>query len=231
VELTPPVTQLKQADTHRLIPSRYPPVGILNAVSTPEDLELVLELEGWTNDRISAELGVIQRIPPSEWVLGRPQASVIMAAFCHPRPRGGRFNDNRRGAWYASLTLETAHAECVYHRTAELEEVGVLETRVEMRQYLADFDAEFHDVRGDNPSYAELHDPTSYEASQEFGRELLEMGSNGVIYRSVRHSGGECLACFRPPVVSNVRPAAHFEYRWEGHRTPIIRQLSLDPGC
>jgi hypothetical protein len=231
VELTPPLTQLKQADTHRLIPSRYPPVGILDAVSSADDLELVIELEGWTNDRISAELGVIQRVPSSEWVLGRPQASVIMAAFCHPRPGGGRFNDNTRGAWYAAFTLETAHAECVFHRTAELEEVGVLETRVEMRQYLADFDAQFHDIRGDDPSHAELHDSRSYEASQKLGRELLATGSNGIIYRSVRHSGGECLACFRPSRVLNVRPAAHFEYRWEGRRTPIIRQLSLNPEC
>ena len=228
--MTPPVTQLKQADTHRLIPSRYPPVGILDAVSSADDLELVMELEGWTNDRISAELGVIQRVPPSEWVLGRPQATVVMAAFCHPRPGGGRFNDNRRGAWYAAFTLETAHAECVFHRTAELEEVGVLEMRVEMRQYLADFDADFHDVRGDDPSNAELHDPESYEASQKLGTELLAKGSNGIIYRSVRHTGGECLACFRPPLVLNVRPAAHFEYRWEGRRRPVIRELILNPG-
>ena len=84
--MKPPITPLDQVDTHRLIPSRYPPVGILDGVSSPEDLEMIIELEGWTNDRISAELGVVQRIPPSEWVLGRPQASVIMAAFCHPRP-------------------------------------------------------------------------------------------------------------------------------------------------
>ena len=228
--MTPPVTQLKRADTHRLIPSRYPPVGILDAVSSADDLELVMELEGWTNDRISAELGVIQRVPPSEWVLGRPQATVIMAAFCHPRPGGGRINDNRRGAWYAAFNLETAHAECVFHRTAELEEVGVLETRVEMRQYLADFDAEFHDVRGDDPSYAELHDSGSYEASQKLGRELLDRGSNGIIYRSVRRSGGECLACFRPRLVRRARVAAHYEYQWDGGRTPTVRRLASGGG-
>jgi RES domain len=230
VELKPPTTPLVQVDTHRLIPSRYAPVGILDAVSSPEDVEMIIELEGWTNDRISAELGVVQRIPPSEWVLGRPQASVILAAFCHPRTGGGRFNDHSRGAWYAGFALETAHAECVFHRTAELEEVGVLETRVQMRQYLADFAADFHDVRGDNPSFAKLHDPASYEASQDLGRELLASGSNGIIYRSVRHSGGECLACFRPRLVSNVRQAAHFEYRWEGRREPTIQELTLDPG-
>ena len=62
-----------------------------------------------------------------------------MAAFCHPRPGGGRFSGPDRGAWYASLTLETAHAEVIYHRTAELAEIGVFETYVQERAYLADF--------------------------------------------------------------------------------------------
>jgi len=39
--LTPPVTQLHQSDTHRLIPSRFPPVGVLDMVALPEDLALI----------------------------------------------------------------------------------------------------------------------------------------------------------------------------------------------
>lgn len=212
-------------DTCRLVPSLYPVVGILDTVSTPEDLPFVFELESWTNDRISTELGVLHRIPPEEWVVHRPMSSVIMAAFCHPRPGGGRFNGPDRGAWYAGTKLETAHAEVVYHRTAELAEVGVFETRVQMRLYLANFDTSFHDVRADAKENTPFHSPSSYTASQALGRELLESGSNGVMYRSVRHPGGTCLACFRPGLVLDVRPDNHFEYRWEGQRRPHIRRL------
>src|SRR5207249_2893059 len=127
-------------------------------------------------------------------VAGRPMASVIMAAFCHPRIGGGRFNGEDRGAWYAGTELDTAHAEVIYHRGKELAEIGALETRLEMRLYLADFRADFDDVRGNKS----LHDPDSYAVSQAFGRELMKRGANGVIYRSVRRSGGECIACFRP---------------------------------
>ena len=42
---------------------------------------------------------------------------------------------------YAARSLATAIAESVYHRTAELREVGGFETRVELRVYLADFRA------------------------------------------------------------------------------------------
>lgn len=226
MELIPPLARIRRASTHRLIPSRYPPVGILDAVASPDDLEAVIELEGWTNDRISAELGIIRTIPRDEWVTGRPHASVVMAAFCHPRPGGSRFSDSRRGAWYAAFSLETAHAECIHHRTAELAEVGVFDGRVQMRQYLAGFDASFHDVRAELPANVPLHDPDSYGASQALAESLLAAGSNGVVYRSVRHEGGTCLACFRPRLVTNVRPGAHFEYRWEGRPEPVIRELA-----
>ena len=128
--MLPPLTEIRLHDTHRLIPSRYPPIGILDAVAAPEDLELMFALEGWTNDRISAELGLIHAIPKDEWVIGKPQATVIMAAFCHPKPGGGRFNGENRGAWYAAFDLDTAHAEAIYHRTKELVEIGVLEMRL-----------------------------------------------------------------------------------------------------
>jgi hypothetical protein len=222
-----PLTRIRLMDTHRLIPSRYPPVGTFDAIAAPEDLELILALEGWTNDRTSAELGVSRRIPSAESAIDRPMAGVIMAAFCHPHPRGGRFNGADLGAWYAARSLDTAHAEIIHHRTRELEEIGVRDARVEMRDYLADMDAEFHDIRGDDDAFAPLYDPDSYDASQAFAGPLRAEGSNGVLYRSVRHPDGECVACFRPLLVANVRQAGHFEYRWSGTRTPTITPLVM----
>jgi hypothetical protein len=223
--LTPPTTSFRVRNTCRLVPSLYPTAGILDEIASPEDLPAVIELETWTNDRISTELGIIHRIPFEEWVTGRPMASVIMAAFCHPRIGGGRFNGPERGAWYAGRNLETAHAEVIYHRTRELAEISVVETRLQVRLYLADFHGAFHDLRADTPENLPFHDPVSYTASQAIGRELLEAGANGIVYRSVRHRGGECICCLRPRLVENVRPDAHFEYRWEGTETPKVRKL------
>ncbi|HVW86649.1 MAG TPA: RES family NAD+ phosphorylase [Bryobacteraceae bacterium] len=212
------LTRLRWKNTCRLIPSVYPTTGILDRVASPRDLPLIFELESWTNDRISTEMGVLHRVPPEEWITG-PQATVVMAAYCHPRPTGGRFNGPDRGAWYAARRLETAHAEIIYHRTAELAEIGVFDTRVQMRLYLADFSSSFHDLRGTD------QDPDSYVESQRVARELFSAGSNGIAYRSVRHANGECIACFRPKLVANVRPDAHFEYRWSGSRIPVVRKL------
>ena len=216
-----PIARIRWKNSCRLIPSLYPSTGILDRVASPHDLPYIFELESWTNDRISAEMGVLHRLPEAEWVTG-PHATVVMAAYCHPRPSGGRFNDAHRGAWYAARKLETAQAEIAYHRTQELAEVGILDTRVQMRLYFADFDAGFHDVR----AIQRVHDPTSYEASQTLSRSLLHGGSNGVVFRSVRYPGGECIACFRPKLVLNVRPGPYFEFRWEGTREPSVVPLS-----
>jgi hypothetical protein len=211
--------------THRLIPSRYQPVGILDQVSSPEDLEAVFELEAWTNDRVSQELGMIYGIPKEEWVFG-PNATVVMAAFCHPRPDGGRFNDSTRGAWYAAFELETAQAQIAYHKTKELAEVGIFETRVQYREYVSRFWAEFHDLRPRESEFTPYHDPDSYVQSQRLAADLLENGSNGILYRSVRRLGGECIACFKPALVKDVHQSAHFELIWEGTPKPRIRQLT-----
>jgi RES domain-containing protein len=223
--LNPVAVRIEARGTHRLIPSRFPPVGVFDDVASPEDLLTILELEGWTNDRISGELGILHRIPQTEWVVGTPGATVVMAAFSHPRPGGGRFNDSSRGAWYAAFELKTAITETVFHRTKELDEIGVYDTYMQMRDYLADFDCDLHDVRP-SPDFDACHDPDSYVASQALARKLLTAGSNGVVYRSVRDPGHECLACFRPRLVANVRQGAHFEYRWNGTRTPAVTTLA-----
>lgn len=215
----------------RLIASRYPTAGLFDRVASSADVDAIIELEGWTNDRITGELGILSAVPRDEWVVGRPMDSVIMAAYCHPSPGGGRFTGEDRGAWYAARTIETALAESTYRRTQELREVGGFETQVQMRVYLADFSARFHDVRGPSPAgrraafWNALYDPADYRSSQELGRQLLDSGSNGIVYRSVRHASGECLACFRPRLVRNVRAGGHYEYRWEGSPEPHVRRL------
>jgi hypothetical protein len=209
-----------------MIPSRFPSVGVFDRITAPADLEPILELEAWTNDRLSNELGILNVVPRDEWLVGQPMASVVMAAFCHPRPGGGRFSGSTRGAWYAGRTVDTALAESTFHRSRELAEVGAFDTRMEMRLYHADFRAEFADIRAKRPAFAPYYHPDRYDESQALARELLEGGSNGVVYRSVRHAEGECVACFRPRLVLNVRVAAHYEYRWEGRPEPRVRRLT-----
>ena len=58
--------------------------------------------------------------------------------------------------------------------------------------------------------------------SQQLAEQLLDAGSLGIVYPSVRHEGGTCIACFRPPLVSNVRRDATYRFIWRPDARPIF---------
>lgn len=187
-------------------------------------LQDIFELDNATNDRLRAERNQYPGISMGELVFDVPNARIINASFCHPNPFGGRFNGADRGAWYAAFRLTTAQQEIAYHKTIQLLETGLLEDDVTYDDYLADFSAGFHDLR-DPRRYARYLAPHSYAASQKLAAELLDNGSLGVIYPSVRdHHRGPCVACFRPAVVANVRKAETWRFRWTGTERPLIEK-------
>ena len=47
-------------------------------------------------------------------------------------------------------------------------------------------------------------------------------GLNGIIYPSVRHSGGTCIAALRPAAVQSVRQGAIYRMRWDGGPVPEV---------
>ena len=206
---TPRQIKLERDSTHRLIPYRYSDRGrpILNLLAEDDDALLsdLTELEGATNDRLLGESGRLPGISAIELVSGFRLAHIVNASFIHAHPSGARFNSAERGAWYAGFEMPTAQTEAAVHRSSELKEAGWKAEEVSPYiDYLADFKHEFHDIRGD-PEFADCLDPNSYGASQTLGRRLLTSGSAGIVYPSVRHKDGECIACFRPPLVLNVR--------------------------
>jgi hypothetical protein len=225
----PPVTLVRQFDTHRLIPSRHSPGGdsvLVRIADDDEHLQAIFALDAATNDRLLAEHQRFPGIGVEELVVGIPCAHVINGTFCHPHPMGSRFNGPDRGAWYAGFALETAQAEIAFHKGVELAETAwTAEESVTYDDYLADFSAPFHDLRRAQGFRACLH-PRRYVASQALAERLLEAGSLGVVYPSVRHSGGTCLACFRPPLVTNARRDATYRFTFSGTGRPAIVRLA-----
>ncbi|HEV2419902.1 MAG TPA: RES family NAD+ phosphorylase [Terriglobia bacterium] len=219
--MTPKLTALRQDNTHRLIPSRYGEESVLGRLAEDNrDLQALFELEGATNDRLLGEANLLPGISVHELLFGVSYAHIVNAAFTHAHPSGSRFNGPGRGAWYAAFELKTAQAETVFHKAQELAEIGWRAPEVfSFRDYLADFRAEFHDIRGDT-DYAGCLDPASYANSQSIARELLALGSAGIVYPSVRRAGGNCVACFRPALVANVRQGRTVMIAFRDPKTP-----------
>lgn len=204
--MTVGIATLHQDDTHRLIPSRYGDRSVLERLAEDADqLACLFELDDATNDRLIGEANLLPGISVHELLFGVPYAHVVNASFCHAAPAGSRFNGPDRGAWYAAFELETAAIEVAYHKGAELQEIEWREPEpFTFDDYLADFRADFHDLRGDTTQKGWL-DPASYRESQKLAAGLLASGSSGIVYPSVRHPDGTCLVCFRPALVMNVR--------------------------
>lgn len=188
-------------------------------------LDDLFDLDNATNDRLQGEMDLLPGIGRDELVAGIPYASIINASFCHASPEGGRFNGPDRGAWYAGLELETSQTEVGFHKSRHYLEIGwEREDSVTYDDYLANFDADFHDIRND-ATFAACLAPDSYFASQGLTMELMAAGSLGIVYPSVRAPGGTCLACFRPALVGNVRQSKTWSFVWRGSGVaPIWRE-------
>ena len=224
----PRTTLVRAQDTHRLIPSRYRPrdESVLALIADNDaHLRDIFDLDHATNARLLAEHDLAPGIGVHELVFGVPQFRVVNAAFTHPHPLGSRFNGPERGAWYAALDVETSQQEVAYHKTLDLAEIGRFVDVVTYDDYLADLSAELHDLRGD-AAFAKCLAPQSYVASQGLAERLVEGGALGVIYPSVRHPGGTCVAAFRPAIVTNVRRSTTYRLTWDGEPAPRIEAVS-----
>jgi hypothetical protein len=226
VRALPRTSLVRRHDTHRLIPAKYsePDEKVLARVADDDrHLADMFDLDNATNDRLLAENELLPGIGVHELVFGVPYSRIVNAAFTHAQPLGSRFNGPDRGAWYAAFAVETAQAEITFHKTLQLAEIGRFNDEVTVDDYLADFSGEFRDLREEG--FAAILDPQSYIESQRLAEQLLEAQAVGVVYPSVRHAGGTCLACFRPALVMNVRKGATYGLRWSGGPIPEIALL------
>lgn len=210
-----PVREVSWTPAYRIVPSRFPPIDLFERIAPPEDWDALIELESRTNDRLRDELGRIQLVPPEERVVG-PGAGYVMAAFTHVAPEGGRFNDASFGAFYAARTLETSVAETSYHRARFLAATREPPTQLDMRVLEAEIAAGLHDLRGLRERFPAVYDPGDYAAGQALARRLHARGSDGVAFESVRHAGGECVAIYRPRLVTRCRESRTLTYIWDG---------------
>lgn len=224
----PPVRLVRRYDTSRLVPFRRDETVLAKLATDDAHLKDLFELDDATNDRLLAENDRALGIVAHELVFGVPYFRIVNAPFCHAHPLGGRFNGPERGAWYAAFELATAQAEVAFHKWLELVETDWKEETATYVQYLADFSADFHDLRKAG-GFEDCLNADSYVASQRLTEALLRQGSLGVVYPSVRRAGGTCIACFRPVLVGNVRQGGTYRFVFSGSPKPKIERVAAAP--
>lgn len=213
----------------RIIASRYPPIDLFERVSDdPRVWDALIELEQLTNPRLRDEVGEISLVPPERRVVGT-NASWVMAAFTHINRRGSRFSNGKFGVYYAAEALDTAIAETVYHFGQFAADAGDPPRREDMRVLVGSVDRTFEDIAAlPEDVKAGLLDPLSYAQSQPYAVERHDAGSDGFVYPSVRHVGGECIAAFWPDTVGLPVQERHLQYEWDGARVRRYFDYSRD---
>jgi hypothetical protein len=218
----PPVRRIRWSRAYRIVPSRFPPVGVFDRVADPADLDAVFAIEAMTNPRLREEAGALARVPQQRRISG-PGSTPVMAAFTHLNPEGSRFSDGSWGVFYAGHSVATAVEETVYHRERFLAATAEPACEIQMRCYRTHFDCRLHDIRG---GWKSAHDPHSYDASVGLARTLRAEGSNGLVFDSARDPGGECVAAFYPDLVAPCVQERHLIYRWDGRRIVQVLEVS-----
>jgi hypothetical protein len=213
---------------YRLIPSQFPPIGLFDTVATAADLSAVMELAGWTNDRLVAHR--IARLPQSDWVYGRANSSIVMAAFLHVAPSGSRFNNGDLGAWYAAASRTTAAVEVGHHLRREAVDRGLETIARVYRSYTCTLLGEYLDIRGGKLA-PEIYASDSYKASQQLGETVRARGGAGILYDSIRHQGGINVVAHRPRNIQDVIQTDHFRIMVQASTQRIeVRRLPINHG-
>jgi hypothetical protein len=161
-----------------------------------------------------------------EFIHGVPYASFVNAAFAYWKPReANRFNA-ARGAWYAALDVETCIREVAHHMSEFLARSGQLKGVVEYSEMFASMAGEFVDLR-QTPGPCLNPDPAvGYPIGNAIADAARAQGLNGIIYPSVRRSGGTCIVALRPHAVQSVAPGAVYRLEWSGDPEPAITRIS-----
>ena len=222
----PPEKRVQWKNQYRIISTKYPPVHIFDGLCPPELLKDLVALEARTNPRIMQQVGDLSLVNEHDIITGNG-AGIVMTAFTHigfP----SRFSDGSFGVYYAAQKRETAIHETVFHRERIARDAGLEPDFWHMRIFIGEILKNLVDIRYDK--YQHLHDPdvNNYPISQVFGKAAKQNNYWGIVYNSVRHKGGQCIAALRPPAVSIPKQDALLEYVWDGNKIISVCEKS-DP--
>ncbi|GAC1433624.1 MAG: RES family NAD+ phosphorylase [Candidatus Velthaea sp.] len=187
----------------------------------PHDLQSILEVLALTDARARDAAGAFSALPPADQYRGSGAAAVMIPFLS---PAISRFSDGSFGVLYGAATIDTAKAEVSYHHSLRLDAASAPPgTNVILALWEFESTCDLADLRSHDSS---IYDPASYVASQSVGRRLRTAGTPGVLYASVRHSGGECIGLFIPRCVTSMLKRDDWRLVWDGSSVSEILRVA-----
>jgi hypothetical protein len=224
---TVPTAKVEWRGAVRIIRSVYPPIDLFEDIADPADWPLLISAEQKTNPRLMETIGNIDLVPPERRV-GGPGASYLMAPFTHvSTDRPSRFSDGSYGVLYVGDRFEVALVETTHHHARFMARTNEPPGWAsQFREIVLNVQASLHDLRGGDPAHAPALDTNSYSESQPLASGMRGSRSDGIVYPSVRYSGGECVGLFYPDLASGPTQGRHLDYHWDGNRVDLYRDAA-----
>jgi len=218
-----PLVKIDWKRAVRIIRSLHPPIDLFEDIADPADWSPLISAEQKTDPRLMETIGNIALVPPDRRV-GGPGASWLMAPFTHvSTDRPSRFSNGSFGVLYVGKAFEVALFETIHHHArfmaATAQQPGWTS---QFREIVLDVEANLHDIRTVDGNSSVLL-PDDYLESQFFGLTLRSLGSEGIVYPSVRLPDSECAGLFYPNRVSHPTQGRHLDYHWNGTRVDLFR--------
>jgi RES domain len=219
-----PLASVKWEGAVRIVRSIYPPIDLFEDIADPADWPLLISAEQKTNPRLMESIGNLDLVPEGRRV-GGIGATYLMAPFCHVSPdRKSRFSDGSFGVLYAGKVFEVALLETIHHHERFMARTNeAAGWTSQFREIVMSIDARLHDLRKPDADQLQMLDPDSYTVSQVLAAQLRTAGSDGVVYPSARHEGGECVGLFYPDCAANAIQGRHLDYHWDGTKVNLYR--------
>ena len=198
-------------DSVRFVDTAYPAPAIVSSAKGPDQVrDLLRALEATDPDRLPAAR-TYAALPTLDRLSG-PGTWDALTPFLYTSD--DRFSSYERGAYYAAVDETTASAEWLFHAARRLANSGADRTTIEARVLFSNIDLIVTDARGVRDEYPALRDPAAggTNATRRFAAELE---TPGLLYDSLRHEGGRCLAVFAPRYVGvPVREIGRIRFDW-----------------
>ncbi len=198
------LARFRKKHTFRVIAHRRNEERIADRLPSVQDRATLDEIEAITNPR--------RKFPGSD------SSDMVIASFVYSG--ASRFTGGSYGVYYAAFEQRTAIAESAYHTARFLAYTNTRPTLVYKRVLSADIKGAYDDIRATPPTGPIYDpDPEHYAAAQAYAMALYAADVvDGIVYSSVRATGGTCIVAFRPRLISNCITAGFLAFSYDGTR-------------
>jgi hypothetical protein len=109
----------------------------------------------------------------------------------------------------------------------ELANVADFNAIVDYAELLASFIGDFVEVReaGPTPRFLDPNPKQGYEAGNRFAEAVRAAGHYGIVYPSLRQSGGTCFVALVPHAVQSVTQGRAVRLAWTGSPGPAVSEI------